>query len=82
MFPDFLYDNKKIIEFNGDYWHRNPLIYTESTESKSIWERDAKRQDELERLGYEVLVIWEKDFSDNEEVVIQRCLDFLEIYHN
>lgn len=82
MFPDFLYDNKKIIEFNGDYWHRNPLIYTESTESKAIWERDAKRQAELERLGYEVLVIWEKDFSDNEEVVIQRCLDFLEIYHN
>ena len=82
MFPDFLYDNKKIIEFNGDYWHRNPLIYSESEETRTIWNKDTERKAELERLGYEVLVVWERDFYDNEDAVVQQCLDFIGIQSN
>jgi hypothetical protein len=43
---DFYY-NKKIIEFNGDYWHCNPSIYSEdyiikqtNKTAKQIWEHD------------------------------------------
>ena len=79
MFPDFLYDNKKIIEFNGDYWHKNPKIYAEDDESRLKWKQDSERQSELERLGYEVLVVWERDFYDNEQEVVHRCLKFLDI---
>lgn len=79
MFADFLYDNKKIIEFNGDYWHKNPKIYVEDDESRLKWKQDSERQSELERLGYEVLVVWEKDFHDNKQEVIHRCLKFLGI---
>ena len=77
MFPDFLYDNKKIIEFNGDYWHRNPRLYAENDETALIWKQDAERKSELERLGYEVFVVWERDFYDNEDAVVQDCLKFL-----
>ena len=79
MFPDFLYDNKKVIEFNGDYWHKNPKIYAEDDESRLKWKQDSERQSELERLGYEVLVVWEKEFHDNKQEVIHRCLKFLGI---
>lgn len=79
MFPDFLYDNKKIIEFNGDYWHKNPKLYVEDDESRLKWKQDSDRKSELERLGYEVLVVWEKDFHDNKQEVIHICLKFLGI---
>lgn len=77
MFPDFIYDNKKIIEFNGDYWHKNPLFYPESEETRLVWNRDSERKAELERLGYEVLVVWEHDFRDNKGAVVQKCLEFI-----
>lgn len=79
MFPDFLYDNKKIIEFNGDYWHKNPKMYNEDDKSRLKWKQDSERKTELERLGYEVLVVWERDFYDNKEDVVHRCLKFLDI---
>lgn len=77
MFPDFIYDSKKIIEFNGDYWHKNPQIYEETDENKLKWKQDLARKSELERLGYDVLVVWEKDYSENKQDVVQRCLTFL-----
>jgi hypothetical protein len=77
MFPDFLYDNKKIIEFNGDYWHKNPKIYAETDETRLTWKHDAERKSELESLGYEVLVVWERDFYDSHDEVVEQCLKFL-----
>lgn len=76
IYPDFKMGNK-IIEFNGDYWHRNPRLYAENDETALIWKQDAERKSELESLGYEVLVVWERDFYDNEEAVVQGCLKFL-----
>ena len=83
--PDYIL-GKKIIEFNGDYWHANPVFY-KSTDSISypdgvklaseIWLRDAKRLNALRALGYNVFVIWENDYTSNRESVIERCVDFL-----
>lgn len=37
ILPDFLdVDNKKIIEFYGDYWHCNPTKYTSESYNKSL----------------------------------------------
>lgn len=79
-----LSDKKKIIEFNGDYWHCNPLKYNKNyfhlylqKFAYEIWERDKLRIDYIENEGYDVKVIWESDYKQNREKVIQECIDFL-----
>lgn len=63
---DFVYKNK-VIEFNGNYWHS-------SQKSREI---DLKRKRICENKGYEVLFIWEKEFKEFPEEVLNRCLRFL-----
>lgn len=60
---DFLFRNK-IIEFDGDYWHRD-VLYEEA--------KDAF----FNSKGFEILHIKEKDFYKNPDETIKRCLDFL-----
>ena len=60
-FPDFLI-GKKIIEFNGLYWHS-------SNERRIL---DFKRKIFFETLGYEVLTVWDK--TENE---LERALKFI-----
>lgn len=83
----FLYDFKfenKIIEFNGDYWHMNPDVYDsdfvhpyKNITAEEIWKIDKiKCQCALDN-GYEVLTIWEREYIENKENVIQKCLAFL-----
>ena len=85
----FTYDfvlktQKKVIEFNGDYWHCNPLIYKEDFFNKNkqmfakdIWKRDNEKIVSIQQRGYEVLVIWEKDYNNNKKQTIQDCIDFI-----
>lgn len=85
---DFVLGNK-IIEFYGDYWHCNPNRYKPedivkfprdiSYKAKEIWQKDKKRKQELEQAGYSVLEIWEGDFKENPDKVIQQCKEFLTI---
>ena len=80
---DFVYE-KKIIEFNGDYWHCNPKYYNANYFHKylqmfayEIWERDELRIKSIAGVGFDVLVIWEDDLSNNNEKTIQKCMNFL-----
>lgn len=85
----FTYDfilkqNKKVIEFNGDYWHCNPKKYKfdffnkrKQMTAQEIWDRDKLRIDSIKSEGYEVLVIWESDYNKNKEKIIEKCLNFL-----
>ena len=82
--PDYKL-NTKIIEFNGDFWHANPRYYSEDefiyTNGKhlvkDIWETDAARVRALERLGYSVMVVWERDYYDNPDKIVADCVKFL-----
>lgn len=88
---DFTDVNKrKIIEYNGDHFHANPLIFQESDHphpfykengptSKEIWERDAEKIRVAEENGYEVLVIWDSEFRKNKKETIEKCLKFLNL---
>jgi len=87
---DFCIENiKVIIEFYGDLWHANPIKFNEndfplkgfniSIQALDIWKKDKKRLDFLRNIGYEVLVIWEKDYRKNKEKTIIDCLDFIKI---
>lgn len=55
--PDFINKkNKKIIEFNGTYWHRNTQ------------EKDQRKLKEYKKLGYKTLVIWDTELKDIDKV--------------
>lgn len=85
----YMYDyvdftNKKIIEFNGDYWHCNPEKYNEKYNhplikktAKEIWEYDKQKINFAKNKGYDVLVIWEKEFKQNFDKVLKRCIEFI-----
>jgi len=82
---DFFYDDK-VIEFNGDYWHANPKIYTENfinkvsgKSAKEIWARDAQKLTDCQTLGYKVMIVWEDEFNNDPQTIIQKCMQFLEI---
>lgn len=76
---------KKIIEFNGDYWHANPLKYAHNENislkgnrtAKEIWESDARKIALAESHGYKVKVIWESDYKKNPTKIIEECVTWL-----
>lgn len=83
----YIYDisaNNKIIEYNGDFWHSNPKIYsadyvnprTKLVASKK-WKLDEEKIKFAQDRGYEVLVVWESDFKQNKEEVLKKCIQFL-----
>ena len=76
--------NKKIIEFNGDYWHMNPKIYkandinkTKKLTAQEVWDFDKRKMDCAEEHGYKVLYIWESEYNESRSAVIKKCMDFL-----
>jgi len=75
---------KKLIEYNGDYWHCNPKIYPSDyyhelidMTAKEKWSRDKKKIDYAKSKGYDVLVIWEKDYKSDPQKVIGECMEFI-----
>lgn len=83
----FKYDfclNKKIIEFNGDYWHCNPNKYSSDYFHKNkqmlardIWEFDRKKEEAARSKGYDYLVVWESEYKLFPEEIINKCKKFL-----
>ena len=83
----YVYDfkiNNKIIEYNGDYWHCNPEKYNENyfntrlkMTAKEKWEKDNEKIKYAKENGYDVFIIWEKDYCLNPRKEIQKCLDFI-----
>ena len=75
---------KKIIEFNGDFWHMNPKIYHEDfinpvtkISAKEKWKLDDYKNDVAKKHGYEVLIIWESELSNDQDKTIEICKSFL-----
>ena len=80
---DFCYKNK-LIEFNGDYWHANPIFYgpksfikAKNKKAEEIWEYDKIKIQTANDQGYKVLIIWEYDYNNNKEETLKKCIDFL-----
>jgi len=69
--PEF----KLIIEFNGNYWHMNPKMYSHSElrllhsvrpfTAAEIWERDKHKNSIATDAGYQLFVIWESDYNED-----------------
>ena len=87
---DFSIISKKfIIEFNGDVYHANP-IYNKADDivkyapkslitASEIWKRDEQKIKFAEDAGYKVVVVWESEYKENKEKVIN---DLLEVISN
>lgn len=85
---DFVVNSKKkVIEFNGDLYHANPEIYSAEhlfesypyfgKTAKEIWDRDAHKNSKIIERGYSLLTVWEKDYRENPEKCILKCLEFI-----
>lgn len=71
-----------IIEFNGDYWHANPKIYSENDlirnrKAKDIWEMDKKKLELAKSHGFRVKVVWESDYISNRGKVIKEVAEWI-----
>lgn len=75
---------KKIIEYNGDFWHANPNKYDETFVNpynnlsySQIHERDSNKLQVAKDNGYVVFIVWEESYMRNPTKVIDECLAFL-----
>lgn len=83
----YVYDiflDDKIIEYNGDIWHANPKIYKEdfvNPVTKMTYEQIHKKEFHKESIandhGYILYRVWETDYKNNKERVIEECINFL-----
>lgn len=68
----FIESHKLIVQFDGDYWHRNPVVFSKLTsrqqKQKEVDERANKTAISLD---YKVIRIWESEMK-NRETVKQR----------
>lgn len=77
--PDmYIKDINLVIEFYGDYWHRNPKIYENINDDfkLKIWEHDEKRINVLKtKYNCEVIIIWESDYLTNKNNIINYIIE-------
>ena len=89
----FLYDftdikNNKMIEYNGDQYHANPIIYNEDSyphpyhkkegyRAKDIWLKDRSKIELANNNGFEVLTIWDSEYRKNPQQTLQKCIEFI-----
>jgi len=65
-----------IIEYFGDYWHCNPKQYNsdyinqkKSMTAKEIWDYDSNKIDLIRNNGYNLEVIWEQEFKNDNKLI-------------
>lgn len=82
--PDIIVNNN-IIEFYGIYWHchesiffnENEINYSIGLTAKEKREIDQKRVEDLKKIGYNVLIIWEHEWEKRNNFCKKRILSFL-----
>lgn len=72
----FIPELNLIIEYNGDYWHCNPLKYKPKYHHKikkmlaeDIWNYDKKKIDLIKNSGYNLEIVWETDFNKDPKLI-------------
>lgn len=76
------YDNKIIIEYNGDYWHPkrkdDPNWKNKILNCNTIWEHDQNKKICAERKGFKIFYIWEHEINECYSECLARCKSILE----
>lgn len=83
ILPDmYIKDINLVIEFYGDYWHRNPRIY-EGVESEKIWEKDEGRISKIKsKFKSDVIIVWEEDYMKNKKETVNKIIKIINEYGN
>lgn len=69
VLPDFIHlSSKKIIEFDGDYWH---------SEAVANPTKEADRDNRIIECGYQILHIKEFEYKKDPQKEIEKCINFL-----
>lgn len=65
-----------LIEYNGDYWHCNPIKYgveyfnkKKNKTAKEIWDYDKHKLDLAINNNYNCEIIWETDYKKNKNII-------------
>lgn len=69
------------VEFYGNYWHANPLLYESDEEinyfgtkmfAKEVWQKDESREDFMsKKYGIKFINVWESDYeSDSKKTLL------------
>ena len=65
-----------IIEYFGDYWHCNPEKYDKdyfnvkkNKYAWEIWKYDQNKLETIRNSGYNLEIIWEKNYSNNNKII-------------
>jgi len=76
----YIKDINTVIEFYGDYWHRNPKIYNiDKKDVKEIHTMNEKRIHKLkEKFNSNIIIVWENDYKNNKQNIINLTIN--EIY--
>lgn len=72
----FIPELNLIIEYNGDYWHCNPVKYNHDYHHKlknmlaeDIWNYDKTKIDLIINNGYNLEIIWETDYNRDPKLI-------------
>lgn len=77
------YDPKSqvVIEFYGNFWHRNPQMYKKdfvsyNQSSEEIWQRDKSREEKIKNHPQvkKMIIVWEDDFRKNPQGTVDKIL--------
>jgi len=85
LLDGYIEDLKIAIEYNGDFWHANPKLYSRKDVlsfpgggviAEDIWIKDRRKKEGVEKkLGCEVMYVWEKDFVENPEATVEKVVE-------
>lgn len=89
--PDLAFiSKKKVIFINGCFWHKHDCKYFRWPKTnEQFWkdkitknvERDRKNHMELERSGWDCLVVWECELKNKEfDQTLQRVINFINFH--
>ena len=78
IFDIFIPKFNLLIEYNGDYWHCNPIKYSYDYINKKknktageIWEYDKNKLYLAKNKGYNCVVVWETDYKKNKNIILE-----------
>ena len=81
LFPDGLISEYNIIiEYYGSLWHADPKYYKETdivhrnVLAKDIWKENDDRIKLLNKLGYNVIIVWQSDFQYRKDDCINKTV--------
>jgi len=70
-----------LIEYNGDYWHCNPIKYAstyyntkKSMTAQELWDYDKNKITIAKNHGYNIITIWESDYKTTGNQLIENLI--------